>query len=182
VKPFSLSHVPAEVVLREAVTLAATGRTADADLLAHLAEIEARKLYPPLGYGSLLAYCIGELLLTRSEALLRIRVARVARRFPVIFEALADGRLSLTAALLLKQFINKRSVEKLIAAAAHKDKPEIRQLIAEMFPSFDVPAQVVKLTAPRPAVCPENTWTIGVSGHTHRFSVSGHTRRTYTGR
>jgi hypothetical protein len=82
----------------------------------------------------------------------------VARRFPVIFEALADNRLHLTAVLMLKKFMTARSVDKLIAAAAYKDKPEIQQLLAEMFPSFDVPAQVVKLPAegrvvPEPLRC-----------------------------
>jgi len=81
VKSYLLSHVSPSIVLRDAVALATNRRTTNADLIAHIGEIGARKLYVPLAYDSLLAYCRSELGLTRDEALKRICVARVARRW-----------------------------------------------------------------------------------------------------
>jgi len=163
VERYSLSDVAGPVLLRDAVELATRGRGTDAHLIAHIGEIGARKLYLPLGYHSLLAYCMGELGLKRAEALARIRVARVARRLPVIFEALADNRLNMTAVILLNPYWSKTSVDELIVAAAYKDKPEIRQLIADRFPKLDVPAQIIELPASpmnsTGRVCPDSPTT-----------------------
>ena len=46
-------------------------------------------------------YCLGELGMFEDVACRRIRAARAARRFPQIFEALADGRIHLTGISLL---------------------------------------------------------------------------------
>jgi len=148
-------------VLRGAVDLSTQRRGTNAHLIAHIGEIGARKLYLPLAYKSLLRYCMSELGLKRAEALARIRVARVARRLPLIFEALADNRLNMTAVILLNPYWSKTTVDELIAAAAYKDKPEIQQLIADRFPKLDVPSQVIELPArPVPgtsaAVCPDS--------------------------
>ena len=51
-----------------------------ARLLAHLAEVDARRLYLPAGYPSLYAYCIEELRLSEDAARRRIHAARTARR------------------------------------------------------------------------------------------------------
>src|SRR5262249_37758408 len=71
--------------------------TAIAATLADLDEIDRRQLYRPAGYSSLFAYCLGELPLSEDAAYKRIQAARAARRFPTIFEAVAAGRLHLTA-------------------------------------------------------------------------------------
>jgi 5-methylcytosine-specific restriction endonuclease McrA len=126
--------------------LVSSGRLNTAELLAHIAEIDGRKLYRPAGYKSMLAFCKSEWDLTRSEALVRIRVARLARDFPIIFEGIADGRLCITTVLMLKTHLNENTADKLLAAAFCKDTDEIDELLAEWFPKLDVPTQVVALT------------------------------------
>jgi hypothetical protein len=64
------------------------------ELVAHLAELDARRLYLGEGYGSLFAYCTGALRLAEHAAYNRIETARLARRFPVVLNGLADGRLT----------------------------------------------------------------------------------------
>src|SRR4029077_9543490 len=71
-------------------------------MLSFLAEYDLRRLYLPAGYPSMFKYCVGKLRLTDDSALKQIRAARVARDFPAIFPALADGRLNLSAVLMLK--------------------------------------------------------------------------------
>ncbi len=61
------------------------------DLLAHLAELDERRLYVELGFPSLFAYCKESLGLSESSAGRRITAARVGRRFPGVFAAVARG-------------------------------------------------------------------------------------------
>ena len=53
-----------------------------AKLIAHLAEIDERKLYAGLGYSSLFDYYVKRLRLSRGTTFLRTQVARLCRRFP----------------------------------------------------------------------------------------------------
>src|SRR5204862_3325770 len=78
----------------------------------------------------------------------RIRAARVARDFPVIFSAVADGRLHLSAVVLLASKLTPENVDDLLSAAANKSKSEIEKLLAERFPQPDVPTQVRDLSPP----------------------------------
>ena len=118
-----------------------------ATTLALLAEVDDRKLYLPAGYASMADYCVRKWGMTGDMAWLRIRVARTARLFPAIFPALADGRLSLTAVLLLAPKLAPENAEELLAAAAGKSKDELKLLLAERFPRPDLPTLVEPLTA-----------------------------------
>jgi hypothetical protein len=55
--------------------------------LAHIAEIDSRKLYRQAGHPSIHSYCVNELLLSPQAAFKRIQAARAGRRFPAIFVA-----------------------------------------------------------------------------------------------
>jgi hypothetical protein len=144
------SHLSDQSLLQSAATHAGRERTSTADLLADLAEIDARRLYLPAGYPSLFAYCVGELRLSADAAARRIQAARAARRFPAIFDALAEGRLHLTAVGLLAPHLTEGTADELLAAATHKTKSEIEQLLAERFPRADVLAWVVDLSPTSP--------------------------------
>ena len=94
---YNLSHLSDAVLLRDLQTMVATDRSTTAALVAHLAEVDVRKLYLPAGYPSLFTWCVAELHFSEDMAYKRIQAARAARRFPVLYDALADGRLHLTA-------------------------------------------------------------------------------------
>src|SRR5262245_25223767 len=107
-------------------------------MLAHLAEVDERKLYLPAGYPSLYLYCVQELHLCEQAAFKRIHAARAARDFPALFDAVAQGRLHLSAVVLLAAHLTAENVAGLMAAATHKSKAEIEHLLAERFPRTDV--------------------------------------------
>ena len=65
-----------------------------AKLIAHLAEMSARKTALGLGYKSLYEYCIRRLNLSEGAVPARIHVANVSRRFPQLLAALAESRQS----------------------------------------------------------------------------------------
>jgi hypothetical protein len=80
--------------------LARCERDATAQLIAHLAELDARRLYLGAGFASLFVYCTGALRLSEAEAYNRIEAARAARGFPVILDRLREGSLNLTTVRL----------------------------------------------------------------------------------
>src|SRR5439155_1343989 len=100
-RAYSLTHLGDAVLTRELAAVVAHERTATAAVLAHLAEFDARRLYLPAGYPSMVAYCLHELHLSEDGAYKRIHAARAARQFPALFSAVAEGRLHLTGAGLL---------------------------------------------------------------------------------
>ena len=125
-KSYSLLHLDDQVLLRDLATLVSRDRATTASMLAHIAEVDERKLYVSAAYPSMLLYSVRELRMSEDVAIERIRVARTARRFPAIFPALADGRLNMTAVLLLTPHLTPQvtpeMAEELLAAAANKTK------------------------------------------------------------
>ena len=106
------------------------------------------------------AYCVGELRLSDDAAYRRIRAARTARQFPMIFAAIADGRLNLNAVLMLTPYLSTDTAEELLEAAAHRSKPEIELLLARRFPQPDLPTQVRTL-APAPTAVQSAPHSVG---------------------
>ena len=133
-----LSRLGDAELLRDLRQIVAQDRSITAALLAHLAEMDSRRLYAPAGYPSMESYCIDELRFSEDVAHKRIRAARHAREYPQIFEMLADGRLNPSAVLLLGSWLRPENAAELLAAAANKTRSELEELIAERFPRTEV--------------------------------------------
>jgi hypothetical protein len=147
-KTFSVSHLADHALIRSLDTIVSEHRGTTASLLAHLAEVDERKLYLPAGHPSMYHYCMGRLHMSEDVAFKRIRAARAARHYPAIYPAVAEGRLHLSAVVLLAPYLTPKSAEDLLAAATHKSKAEIELLLAQRFPKPDVPALVQAITPP----------------------------------
>src|SRR5437773_10460 len=137
-RAYSLSHVSDHDLLRGLASLVAQDCTMTAKLLAHIAEVDTRKLYLPTGYPSMFAYCVHELNQSEDSAYRRIAAARVARQFPAVFDAVAEGRLSLTAVGVLSTYLRPENAEALFEAATHKTKSEIEELLTQRFPRSEM--------------------------------------------
>jgi hypothetical protein len=135
---YSLTHVPDPALLRGLRALVVQDRATTAMLLAHLAEVDARKLYVPAAHPSMFSYCTHELRFSEDAAYKRIQAARTAWRFPAIFPALADGQLNLTGVLLLGPYLNPANADELLAAAAGRTKSEIEEWLARRFPRSEL--------------------------------------------
>src|SRR5262245_57085527 len=123
-KSYSLSHLPDSVLLRDLAAMASQDRITTAKLIAYIAEVDVRRLFVEAGHPSMFAYCVDVLHLSEDATAKRIQAARVARRFPVLFAALDDGRLHLTAISLLAPHFTPENVNELIEAATHRKKSE----------------------------------------------------------
>src|SRR5688500_5891969 len=95
------SRLSDEALLALITDLAGRERFASVELVAHLAELEARPAVH-LGKGrSLYLYCTEVLHLSEHAAYNRIGAARAARRYPAILDLLADGMVTVTTVTLL---------------------------------------------------------------------------------
>ena len=142
---FSLTHLSNKSLRSELTTKAAREKEATAELLAHIAEFDERKLYLLEAFPSMLDYCISELHLSEEAAKKRLWVARAGRGCPGVFEALASGRVHLAGLIVLARHLSPQNARELLAAAEHKSREEIERLVAERFPKLDVPAQVTPI-------------------------------------
>jgi 5-methylcytosine-specific restriction endonuclease McrA len=151
-KTYALSHLADSTLIHDLTTVLTRARVATADVLAHLGEVEARLLYRPAGYPSMHAYCVGELHMSEDTALKRIRAARAARLFPAIYPAVAEGRLNLSAVVLLAPHLAEGTADELLAAAMHKTRAEIELMLARRFPQPAPPTRLEAIVPPPPSL------------------------------
>ena len=143
-----------DATLREDLhRLIAQDRTRTAELIAHIAEFDGRRLYLAEAFPSMFAYCVGEFRLSEGAAYKRIHAARTARRFPRLFDDIAEGRLHLTAVCVLSQHLTPENADELIAAATHRSKAEIESWLASRSkaPAEAAPAPRARVTRVAPA-------------------------------
>src|SRR5262245_46887113 len=154
---YSFSHLTDPALVRHLASLTARERGATAELLACLAEVDARKLHLPAGHPSMFSYCLSELHLCEQSAYKRIRAARVAREFPSVLQAVAEGRLHLSAIVLLAPYLTRENAEELLARAAHQTRAGIEGLLAERFPR----TELLPMVWGQPAAPPPDELTPG---------------------
>ena len=152
---YILTHLGDDALLRELGTIVARDRATTALLLAHIAEVDSRKLYVAAGYSSMHAYCVGELHLSDDAAYKRITSARAARRYPALFEAVEEGRLHLSAICLLGPHLTAKNHADLIEEMTHRRRTEIEEILAHRFPPRDLPVRAFVIRPLGPAVSPQ---------------------------
>jgi len=81
-------------LLRELTRLAGKGRALEAELLAHLAEVDLRKLYLQEACSSMFGYCTDVLRFSEYAASNRIAVARAARSTRASVRSSKSSRIS----------------------------------------------------------------------------------------
>ena len=118
-------------------------------LIRSLVEFDARRLYLREGCSSLFTYCTHVLHLSEGSAYNRIETARAARRYPKVLEALERGDLTLTAVRLLAPHLTPANHGEVLAAARHRSKQGIQELIASLNPR-PAAATIIRRVAPQP--------------------------------
>ena len=124
-----------------------------AALIAHLVELDARRLYLAEGCASLFTYCVQVLHLSEHAAYERIQAARASRKFPVILEMFRVGSVNLSTVCLLAPHLTPESYREVLDMARHRTKRQVEELVARLRPQPPVPDMIRKL----PARVPEMT-------------------------
>jgi hypothetical protein len=117
----------------------------NAQLIAHLGEVDARGLYREHACASMFVYCVEELHMSEAQAYLRIQAARLGRRFPAVLQRLAQGSVHLTALKLLGPHLTADNHLELLERSSGKGKREVELLVAAIAPKPDVPSRMRKL-------------------------------------
>jgi len=120
----------------------------EAELLLHLAEIDERKLYAQRAFPSMVAFCRKELGFSEGAAYNRIGVARAARRWPAVLQALRSGAVHLAGLRVLVPHLTDESHERILGNARGKSKRDIEEMAARLSPKPPVPDRMRRL--PRP--------------------------------
>jgi hypothetical protein len=141
-----------DALLAKVKLLAERSREVTAELIAHLAELDLRKLHCAEGPGSLFRYCTEILRLSEAAACNRIQAARAARRFPVILDLLTRGSVNQTTVRLLAPHLSSENHRAVLAEATGMTRRQVEKLVARLAPQPDIPSSIRKLAAPAPSV------------------------------
>ena len=133
-----------------------------AAVIAHLAEMDTRNLFAGEGSSSLKTYCMEVLRLTEDQAYSRIAVARVAQKFPVVLDLLADGLVHLTAVDRLGPSLTQENHLAILEEATLKSMAQVEEIVARLRPKPPVPSSIRKLG-----------WSSGQGGEGESFFGSG---------
>ncbi len=116
-------------LLKETKKLVIAEKKLTAQVIEHLQEVESRKLYSDLKYGSLFQYCVQELGYSEDAAYRRINAMRVAVHVPIVKEKIQKGELSLSntnlfSALNNEVELSKKEQKEIVTKIAHMSKRE----------------------------------------------------------
>jgi 5-methylcytosine-specific restriction endonuclease McrA len=149
-QPYDLSHLSGAALDDEMIASAAHDCSSTAKFLARIAEYDVRKRYLSAGYPSMFAYCVERLHLSDDAAVKRIQAARAARQYPALFDAVADGRLHLTAVRLLASHLTPENMAELIEAATHRRCSEIEEMLERRFVRLETLMEGSRVQTDRP--------------------------------
>jgi hypothetical protein len=159
--PRSLSD---DELIARLAQLVSQARRVEADVVAHIGEVDERRLYARFAFPSMFAYCTQELHLSEAGAYRRIAVARAARQHPMLLAMLRDGRLHLGSIAALVSVLTVENRDLVLARAIHRSKRDVEALVAELSPRPDVASSNRKLpTRPMPDPAPRPVATVALA-------------------
>ena len=125
-------------------------RKVTAHLIAHLAEIYARKLHVAERFSYLGDYCVEVLGMSEDEGHRRAHAATLAHKYPVILDMLLEGSIHLSTLRIIGKCLTHQNHMRVLEQAREKNKTELELLAAALDPKPDVPTVLRKLPQPEP--------------------------------
>lgn len=108
-------------------------RRLTARALAYLGEVEERRIDLKSACFSLKDYCRRKLSMSEGQAHRHVTGARLARRFPFLFEKIESGELCLSTLVHIKDFITDDNIHDLVADCAGKTRNQVDRMLGERF-------------------------------------------------
>ena len=130
----ALTSLSDDELLHRLSAILTASRRVEALLVAHIGEVDSRRLYAREGFASMFVYCTDALHLSEPEAYLRIGVARAARDHPLILTLLAQGRLHLSGVAKIVPHLTLANAESLLERASGRSKRQIEEMVAALVP------------------------------------------------
>ncbi|MCR4294964.1 MAG: HNH endonuclease [Elusimicrobia bacterium] len=129
--------------------IAAAERTLSVYALAHLAEIQRRKLYADAGFRSMFAYCVGELGYSESNTCRRLQAVEAARKFPETLSLIKSGEISICALAVISKHLTWDNRSDILKRMEGKSLRAVERLAAELAPRPDTRDTIRSLSAPK---------------------------------
>ncbi len=107
-------------------------------------EVEARGLYLELAYSTITEYCIHELGYGDSSAGRRVRVARLIRKVPEVYDLLIKKKLSFSAAVQVASALSPDNKDDLLPRLIGKSRSEIDQVLS----GYQIPRRIADQARP----------------------------------
>jgi 5-methylcytosine-specific restriction endonuclease McrA len=123
-------------------------------ILYHLKEIEARKLFSSFGYSSLFEYACQELKYSSDQAFRRIQAMRLLKEIPEAAQKIDSGELSLSNINQAQKYFKQANVvskfEKnvVLQKLCHKSVRDAQKEILKLSPLNELPVESKKQVAP----------------------------------
>ncbi len=133
-----LNEISNDALIERLTMLVQRQNALTATLLAHIGEVDRRRLYLREACSSMHRYCVERLGLSDGAAYKRIHAARAARRFPVLLEMIEQGELHLKGITLLAPHLTEANCREVLQRARHQPVRAIEKLVAELAPRPDV--------------------------------------------
>ena len=108
------------------------------EVLAHLIELDDRRLYLKLGYSSLFDYCLRALKYSESGAGRMVQAARTVRDYPQILELLGERKLSLATLGKVAGMLTKENVKDVLSKVEGKSIAETEIYMAQFKPRKEI--------------------------------------------
>lgn len=147
----TLRHLDDHQVLDGMIQTYSTIRSRTVEFLRFLAEFDQRKLFRAAGYPSAHEFCMQQMHMSEDQACKHLRAARAGRRFPEVFDMIADGRSNVTAVTILSRRLTQADGGELLRASAGMTNAQVRVMLAERFPEPDVPTVMFALGTRTPS-------------------------------
>lgn len=114
--------------------------------IAYLIEVENRRLHLKLACSSMNDFCVRKLGMSDGKARRRVTGANIAKCFPTVLDAIADGRVCLTHVSRLRDHFTKENVDTLLTElAACRTRRQVDELLARLSPKPDVEESIEEL-------------------------------------
>ena len=97
-----------------------------------LKEVRKRKMALEMGYSNLLEFCVGELGLTRDQALKRSQAATAVEKEPVFLDMLKKGETSVSSLCLIAPKLTEKTQEEIRAFVPGKTKREVEAFVSTL--------------------------------------------------
>jgi len=130
----SLKKLSARDLLKRLEGLRGTEREVQLNILYHLNEVEHRRLYLSMAYGSLFEFCMEYLGYSKSSAGRRIRAARCIDRFPGAAGLFRSGELNLCALSMISGILTEENAGEILVWIRRRPFRDVEMLVARHRP------------------------------------------------
>lgn len=144
----NISQLSDQALLQQTLLLVKREKEILSDILLHLREVQRRRLYCELGYGSLFLYCVKQLGYSEDQTYRRINALKLVKEMPEIQEQISLGELSLsTLSVAQSLFKTDARVDKkeVLQALRNKSKREAEKIVREFSAKIPERKQELKL-------------------------------------